>query len=78
MNTFFIWLDKNKTYLAAIALPVISFAVSLGMSPELGNLLAIIIGVITGGGKLVIDKAVKNESELGAILVNARVKRNIK
>jgi hypothetical protein len=81
MNGFMIWLDTYKTYLAAIALPVITLLVQLGtISPEIGTTLAAIIGVITGGGKIAIDSAIKNadnsqDNNLGAALLNARIAR---
>lgn len=78
MKNLMVWLDKNKTYLASIALPTITFAVSLGMNPALGAFLASVIGLITGGGKLVIDSAVKNETTLGVAIVIDRVKNSNK
>jgi hypothetical protein len=76
MNGILIWLDAYKTYLAAIALPVIALLVQTGViNAEAGTLIATIIGVITGGGKAYIDSQVKQETNLGVSISNARLNK---
>ena len=76
MNGILIWLDKYKTFLAAIALPVITLLIQTGViSSEVGTTLAVIIGVITGGGKVLIDSNVKQETNLGVSISNARLNK---
>ena len=75
MNNVMIWLDGNKTYLGAIATPIIAFAVVLGLDAKLGASLITLVGFICGGSKVVIKRAVANETALGVAIVNSRLNK---
>ncbi|MFA4833574.1 MAG: hypothetical protein WC619_01855 [Patescibacteria group bacterium] len=75
MNNILIWLDGYKTYISALALLIIPFAITQGyITKELGELLAGIIAILMGGGKYITDQAIKNNTDLGLAVKDKRLR----
>ena len=76
MQNIIIWLDGKKTFIGGLALIIIPYFVAQGIiSAGIGGLLCTLIGLITGATKIITNKAVVDNSDLGMAIVQARLKK---
>jgi hypothetical protein len=75
-NEALVWLDGKKTYIGSITAILIPYLVATGViTPELGAVIAGIIGLLTGTGKFISDNAVANNTNLGVSIRNKRLNK---
>jgi hypothetical protein len=80
MNIFqqtILWLEGKKVYISALALLIIPFAESQGLSKEWGELLMGIVAILMGGGKVYADASANDTSLPNNLGLAIREKRNL-